>query len=75
MYNCIDEHSLSSKRTNILLHTLGQEKVTITNVISSGLVNEEDFWELQETIPAMGNTPRQTDLQAMPHLKHESIQH
>ncbi len=73
---------LSGKRTNILLRTMGQEKVTTTHVVSglevAGL-NEEDFWELpdaytQETMPVhSGNIPKQKDLQGWPYLKHVNL--
>ncbi len=73
---------LSGKRSNILLRTMGQDKVTTTHVVSglevAGL-NEEDFWELpdaytQETMPVhSGNIPKQKDLQGWPYLKHVNL--
>lgn len=74
--------NLRGRRTDILLRTMGQEKVVGSHVVSdlevAGL-NSDCACELpdiytQKNMPVhRGNIPRQRDLQRWPHLKHVQI--
>ena len=74
--------NLRGRRTNILLRTMGQEKIIESNIVTglevSGLDSDcscdlPDMYT-QKTMPVhRGNIPQQKDLQRWPHLKHVKI--
>ncbi|XP_071058619.1 uncharacterized protein [Pseudochaenichthys georgianus] len=74
--------NLRGRRTDILLRTMGQEKIVGSHIVSdlhvAGL-DSSHYCELpdtytQKTMPVhRGNIPRQKDLQRWPHLKHVMI--
>lgn len=50
---------LSGKKTNILLRTMGQDKVTTTHVVSGlevASLNKDAFWELPDADKSTQNT-------------------
>lgn len=71
--------NLTGTKRNILLRTMGQEKVVSSNMVSGlevAALNGEEFLELpkaytQESMPVYkGNIPTKRDIKRWPHLKH-----